>query len=531
MRTKPEILAFLCNWCSYAGADLAGTSRISYPTNVRPIRVMCSGRVDPSFIFNAFKTGIDGVLVSGCHPGDCHYISGNLKAEKMVKNTKQVLKLLGLGSERLRLEWVSASEGQKFADIIKDFTAKLKRIGPNLLKTKIEEKTILTEREPISEIIEKTNVRQCLECGKCSSSCPITKMNPDFSPRMTVKRVLTEAEEVSVTDEGIWTCLTCGLCQERCPSNVQYVDFVRACRQEASQLGITGNCSHKDVLLDLQRIMTNPKINQNRLKWLPKGAKVSESGDTLYFVGCLPYFDVIFKDIKVKSLETAKSVVGILNKVGIEPVLLKNERCCGHDLYFTGDMEKFEKLAKLNVAAIREAKAKKVVASCAECYRTLKLDYPKVVGDLGFEVLHISEFLAELIESEKIEFPEASEDKKVTYHDPCRLGRQMGLYDPPRNVIKSIPEMDLLEMERNRENALCCGVSSWLNCGKLSKQIQLDRLKEAKATGAELLITACPKCQIHLKCAMDGELPVKRSDVDVKLYDLPVIVAKALGIK
>ena len=95
MRGKPEILAFLCNWCSYAGADLAGTSRLSYPSNVRSIRVMCSGRVEPSFILNAFMNGMDGVLVSGCHPGDCHYISGNLKAEKNVKNTKKILKLLG----------------------------------------------------------------------------------------------------------------------------------------------------------------------------------------------------------------------------------------------------------------------------------------------------------------------------------------------------------------------------------------------------------------------------------------------------
>ncbi|MBM4400647.1 MAG: (Fe-S)-binding protein, partial [Crenarchaeota archaeon] len=324
---------------------------------------------------------------------------------------------------------------------------------------------------------------------------------------------------------------TCGLCQERCPSNVQYVDFVRACREEARLLGITGNCSHKDVLLDLQRIMANPKTKQKRLSWLPKDAKVSETSDILYFVGCLPYFDVIFKDINVKSLETAKSVVRILNKVGIEPVLLKNERCCGHDLYFTGDMENFEKLAKMNVTAIREAKAKKVITSCAECYRTLKLDYPKIVGDLGFEVIHISEFLADIIAKEQLEFPEVFEDKKVVYHDPCRLGRQMGVYDPPRSVIKSIPETDLLEMERSRENSLCCGVSAWLNCGKLSKQIQLDRLKEAKATGAEWLITACPKCQIHLKCAMDGELPVKRSKVDVKVYDLAVLVEKALDKK
>ena len=531
MKSKPEILAFLCNWCSYAGADLAGTSRISYPANIRPVRVMCSGRVEPSFILNAFMTGIDGVLVSGCHPGDCHYISGNLKAEKNVKATKEILKLLGLGPERLRLEWISASEGQKFADVVKDFARELKGWGPNPLLKEPKQKGIKAKRKPISETIEETNIRLCLECGKCSSSCPITRMNPDFSPRMTVKRILGGSEELSINDPGIWTCLTCGLCQQRCPSNVKYVDFIKTCREEARQVGITGECSHKELILNLQRIMADPNINQNRIDWLPKDATTSETGDILFFVGCLPYFDILFEDIKANSIATAKSVVRIMNKVGISPVVLKNERCCGHDLNFTGDTDNFEKLAKMNVDAIRGTKAKKVVTSCAECYRTLKLDYPKIVGDMGFEVIHISEFLDDIIKKEQLEFPEVFKDKKVTFHDPCRLGRHMNIYDPPRNVIKSIPETDLLEMERNREDALCCGVSSWLSCGKISKQIQLSRLKEAKNTGAEWLITACPKCQIHLKCALDGELPIKRSEVDVKVIDLPVLVEKALDKK
>lgn len=530
MKTKPEILAFLCNWCSYAGADLAGTSRISYPTNVRSIRVMCSGRVDPSFIFSAIKNGIDGILVAGCHPGNCHYISGNIKAEKMVKKTKKILNLLGLGSERLRLEWISASEGKKFAEVIEDFTIKLSKKKLNPLKFVEKKKNFSSKKLNVSELIEKTNIRQCLDCGKCSSSCPITRMNPDFSPRMTVRRILTGLEDVFL-DKGIWSCLTCGLCEERCPSNVRYVEFVRACREEANLKGITGYCSHKDMFLDLPKIMANPKIKQNRLRWLPKDAKTLRSGDILYFVGCAPYFNVIFKDIKAKPIEIAKSVVKILNKVGIEPVLLKNERCCGHDLHFTGYEETFKKLATMNVSAIKETKAKRVVTSCAECYRTLKLDYPEVVGDLGFEVLHISELLEELIEKEKLEFPEVLKDKTVTYHDPCRLGRHMGVYDSPRNVIRNIPEIDLLEMERNRENAMCCGVSSWLNCGKISKQIQIDRLMEAKETNADWLITSCPKCEIHLKCAVDGELPVKRTKVNMKMYDFSVLVAKALGIK
>jgi len=132
---EPKIIGFLCNWCSYAGADLAGVSRIQYPTNIRIIRVMCSGRIDPAFIFEAFKDGADGVLVAGCHlPSDCHYISGNFKALRRITLLKNTLKELGIEPERVRLEWVSASEGDKFATIVRDMVEDLKKIGPNPVK-------------------------------------------------------------------------------------------------------------------------------------------------------------------------------------------------------------------------------------------------------------------------------------------------------------------------------------------------------------------------------------------------------------
>ncbi|MHC1635149.1 MAG: hydrogenase iron-sulfur subunit [Candidatus Methanospirareceae archaeon] len=135
---EPKIVAFLCNWCSYAGADLAGVSRFQYPTNIRAIRVMCSGRVDPLFILKAFSLGADGVLVGGCHIGDCHYISGNINAEKRIKKLKEFLASIGIEPERLRLEWVSASEGLKFAQVVRDFTEQLKKMGPSpLAKVKL----------------------------------------------------------------------------------------------------------------------------------------------------------------------------------------------------------------------------------------------------------------------------------------------------------------------------------------------------------------------------------------------------------
>ncbi|MDH5687145.1 MAG: hydrogenase iron-sulfur subunit [Candidatus Bathyarchaeota archaeon] len=131
---EPKIVGFLCNWCSYAGADLAGVSRIQYPPSLRIVRVMCSGRIDPVFILEAFKSGADGVLVAGCHPGDCHYLSGNYKAERRVLILKSLLEQLGLEPERLRLEWVSAAEGDRFATVVKVMTEEIKNLGPSPLK-------------------------------------------------------------------------------------------------------------------------------------------------------------------------------------------------------------------------------------------------------------------------------------------------------------------------------------------------------------------------------------------------------------
>ena len=134
---EPKIIGFLCNWCSYAGADLAGVSRIQYPPNIRIVRVMCSGRIDPAFILKAFKDGADGVLIAGCHlPSDCHYISGNFKAQRRIILLKKTLKGFGIEPERVRLEWVSASEGDKFAAVVRDMVKEIRELGPNPFKVK-----------------------------------------------------------------------------------------------------------------------------------------------------------------------------------------------------------------------------------------------------------------------------------------------------------------------------------------------------------------------------------------------------------
>lgn len=140
MAFEPKILSFLCNWCAYAGADLAGISRFQYPPNTRVIRVMCSGRVDPSFIPKVLLAGYDGVMILGCHPGDCHYLTGNIQAERKINLTRKLFEMAGIGSERILLDWVSAGEGERFAQVVRQFVEKIQNLGPFPLNQEIREK-------------------------------------------------------------------------------------------------------------------------------------------------------------------------------------------------------------------------------------------------------------------------------------------------------------------------------------------------------------------------------------------------------
>ncbi len=265
------------------------------------------------------------------------------------------------------------------------------------------------------------------------------------------------------------------------------------------------------------------------MTWLPPEAKAAARGDLLYFVGCLPYFDVIFEDIDPNSVATAQNAVRIFNLLGVNPVVMRNERCCGHDLLWTGDYENFRRLAEMNVSEIGASGAKKVVTTCAECCRTIAKDYPEVVGELSFEVLHLSQYLADQIEKTRVEF-KSPLSKKLVYHDPCRLGRHMGVYEAPRRVLRSIPGVELVEMENSREAARCCGVASWLACSKYSKELQRERLVEARETGADLLVTSCPKCQIHWRCVLNEKPEVKPTGIDIDISDLTTAVASSLEV-
>jgi len=348
-------------------------------------------------------------------------------------------------------------------------------------------------------IIQKTRAYLCLDCGKCTGSCPLALVDMDYSPRRIVERVVFGDADTVLTDPHLWACMTCGLCSARCPSNVDFCQFIVEMRAVAFQSGERGSYAHNGVLQEMMRIQTM-STRQDRTGWLTDEMQTSEDGEILYFTGCLPFFDVIFADLDVKVLDIARSAVRLMNQAGISPIVSNEERCCGTDLLLAGDVDSFRKLAELNMEMIRASGASKVVFTCAECYNTFKTDYPAYVGKLPFETMHLTELLAEKIDAGELELePRAG---LVTYHDPCRMGRYLKVHEPPRTVLSNVPELELVEMEDNRERSMCCGSTAWINCGGCAKLIQREKLRQARETGARVMLTTCPKCQIHLACAL-----------------------------
>jgi Fe-S oxidoreductase len=283
---------------------------------------------------------------------------------------------------------------------------------------------------------------------------------------------------------------------------IDFPEFISAHRQEARRAGHLPQESHHGILQAVAGLQTRD-LKQQRTQWAREAGAFGDTGEYFYFVGCLPFFDVTFRYMDLSPLESGRSVLTLLNKMGIEPVISNHERCCGHDALWCGDHATFKKLAKWNLEVIRSSGAKTVLFSCPEGYVTFKKYYPKYFGKLPFDVLHLTEFLASKLPDAGLAFQTHSKET-VTYHDPCRLGRLAGIYEAPRQLLESLPNTDLVEMERSRQHALCCGTSAWMECSSYSKAIQVERMQEAVQSGAQTLITACPKCQIHFSCAQSG---------------------------
>jgi len=352
--------------------------------------------------------------------------------------------------------------------------------------------------------IKSSRAYSCLECGKCTACCPVSRYNGVFSPRRVVAETIEGGGEGLISNAALWECLTCGMCEERCPMDVHFSEFMRSLRTVALDRGFSSVPSHGGVLQSLMRMMVSPTMKQDRMWWVTEDLEIESRGEILYFVGCLPYFDGLFApDFKFKPTDIAQATVRILNAAGIQPVVDPNERCCGHDLLWSGDEKNFKMLAEQNVAAIRETGASVVVTACAECASTLRDVYPAYVGAPGFEVKHLAELVTE--RSGDLSFKEAA--ASVTFQDPCRLSRHMGLKDAPRQALDLVPGLTRVEMLHSGSNAMCCGTSAWMSCDQTSKRIQGDRLAEAEDTGADTLVTSCPFCLHMLSDALKARKP------------------------
>ncbi|MBI4660002.1 MAG: (Fe-S)-binding protein [Verrucomicrobia bacterium] len=414
--------------------------------------------------------------------------------------------------------------------------------------------------------VRESRAWACYDCGKCTAACPIARIGGSLSPRRHVLKANSGQQKEILQNGTLFSCLTCRMCDQRCPATVAYTDLIQKLRALAFRGGVEPECPHGGALQSLMRMMAKGETHQDRLRWLSPDLKSDpEKGEVFYWTGCNVYYDAFFSDFPVATLKGTKAAVGLMNKLGVVPVVSADERCCGHDLLWNGDRKHFELLAQHNVKLLEASGAQTLVTSCAECLRTWKIDYEPFFSSKPPRMLHISEFLAEHLQelknlletrsrrreeadspstpdgnidlftstaapSPQVRTGSALESKtptSVTFQDPCRLGRHLGIYDPPRQVLSVLPGIKLAEMRNRAGAALCCAGGTWSNCDRFAKQIQVERLREARATGASVLVTACPKCQIHFRCAMKD--PRLRGETEIEMKDVSEVVAEAIA--
>lgn len=354
-------------------------------------------------------------------------------------------------------------------------------------------------------------MKRCYQCGRCSGVCQLSKVQK-YPPSRIIQLILEGFEEKVLNSGVLWDCLTCNQCLKDCPENINFADIVRIARykmrHEANQ-NPEELIAHKGIYTTIAEIMSRPYIEPKRsLEWVPKGCKVTNKADILYYVGCLPFYEYEFED----SISIAQNTLKILCQIEKKPIaVLEEETCCGHDIYWgQGKLKTFIKLAQKNLEKFEKTGATTIITACAECYRTLKIDYAKIFQNVSskFQIKHIIEYIYEKWKQNEIRFkkpPKTSKDIEFTYHDPCRLSRflpeEINLTDKVREIFTALTKLGYTfnEMKHNKSNSLCCGVNSWMNCNEKSKALRYKRMLEAK-TAAPILVTSCPKCEIHFEC-------------------------------
>ena len=374
---------------------------------------------------------------------------------------------------------------------------------------------------------KSTKAWACYDCGKCTATCPISRSGGDYSPRRHVLATNLGQRQELINNGTLFSCLTCSLCDRRCPAEVGYTELVQKLRELSFKADVEPECPHGGALQSVMRMMATGGAQQDRMGWMDEDLKTEPAkGEVFYWTGCTMYYDAFFSDFEVQALAGTRAAVRLMNKLGISPVVSAEERCCGHDLLWNGDRQNFELLAKHNVKLLADSGAHTLVTSCAECLRTWKIDYEPFFEGKPPRIMHITEFLVEHLPD--LEF-KTDEVRRVTFQDPCRLGRHLGIYDPPRQMLAALPGVDFVDMRRSGPGAICCAGGTWSNCDRYAKRIQVERLREARATGAEVLVTACPKCQIHFRCAMKD--PNLEGEIEIEMRDVAELVNEALEAK
>ncbi|MHC1592458.1 MAG: (Fe-S)-binding protein [Methermicoccaceae archaeon] len=396
----------------------------------------------------------------------------------------------------------------------------------------------------------------CTRCSECMDWCPIYQeinegtVKPDgkeltdeekwmYSPKgriQTMRKWLGESyglrarifgpKEIPMpqleafSEQSYIGCSTCGICKTVCESGIDTVNLWEATRANLVDKGLGPYGKQKafpNLLAEHENVFAAKQ--SDRLCWLPPDIEVKDEAEVAYFVGCTAAY---------RMQKVAVASVRVLDELGVPFTLLgEEEQCCVSVLIRTGQLDTAAKYVKKNIHALKKRGVKKVVYACAGCVRTSALDWPKVWGGkLPFEVLTFAEYLEQLMqEGYDFNFKKPI-NKKVTYHDPCHSGRHMGVYDPPRNIIQTIPGIELVEMERTRELQRCCGAGGGIKAGvpELALAISRRRVQDAVDTGAETVLSTCPFCRRNIK---DG---INDMGIDMGMEDVMVLLAESMGL-
>jgi len=373
---------------------------------------------------------------------------------------------------------------------------------------------------------------QCGKCGTCrtvykdaywSRVCPSGEFGKFEAYYLGGKNLLAWALTSGKLNwtkniaEIFYQCSVCMACVQQCqiPEIHHFAgEWLMAMREEAVKLGY-GPMPEQNLYTEHTMIEKNPYMekHEDRLKWLPSHIKQSPDAKLAYFVGCTSSY---------REQNVAIATTEILNALNVNFKILDDEGCCGSPVYMTGQTEKAKKLAERNINYFKEAGIEKIITSCAGCYRTLKVTYPNKFGlTHGIEVKHLPEFIRSKLKSGELNFNKEI-NMKITYHDPCHLGRHMGIYKAPRAVLQKIPGIELIEMTRNRHNAWCCGSGGGVRSAfkDLSAFAAKERIEEAKKTKAEAIVSCCPFCLNQFKNNIENN--------EIKVLDLSEIVKQAI---